>query len=50
MVVNSYSLKGVVMAVLVMFEGSTGMWWYMRTWSILEKTVVSCREEAKSWM
>ena len=36
---NSNRPNGVVMAVLGMSSGATGIWWYARTRSSLEKTV-----------
>lgn len=44
MMVNLYSRKGVVMAVLAMSEG---IWWYTCTRSILVKTVVPYRADDK---
>ena len=46
---NSNRPKGVVTAVLGMSAGVTGIWWYARTRSSLEKMVAPCNDE-KSWM
>ena len=35
-------------AVLGMSSGETGIWWYARTRSSLEKNVAPCKEEEKS--
>ncbi len=37
---NSNEPNGVVIAVFGMSSGATGTWWYVRTRSMVEKTVI----------
>ncbi len=45
---NSNEPNGVVIAAFVMSSGATGSWWYARTRSIVEKTVLPCSDETQS--
>ena len=47
---NSKRPNGVVTAVLGTFSGATEIWWYAWMRSSLEKMVVSCNDEEKSWI